>query len=142
MIPKIEFVYFPTYDEIWLKPKEKFSSKFVDKYLNSIEKIWKKEGKNTLEYISKISGLKWKEKKIKCYFISGGRCFSNPLTVRYFKNKNQFIDVLTHELIHQMQSQNSKNWVKWWQYFSKQYSNESKLTQRHIFLHAIHYQLL
>ena len=139
MIPKIDFVYSGVYDGIWLKPKNKLDQKFIKKYFNSIEKIWRKEGGKILKEISKISSLKWKEKKVKCYFISGGRCFSDPLTIKYFKNKNQFIDTLTHELIHQIQIQNA-DWDKWKKYHK--YGKESFKTQSHIFLHAVHYKIL
>ena len=94
MIPKIEFIYSSVYDNIWLKPNKKMESEKISKYIKSIEKIWNKEGTKILKEISKISSLKWKEKKIKCYFISGGRCFSDPLTIKYFKDKNKFIDTL------------------------------------------------
>ena len=144
MIPKIEFVYSSIYDSMWPKPKKKLSENIIDNYLNSIEKIWKKEGGKILSEISKISGLKWKEEKIKCYLLSGGRCFSYPLTITYFKDKNRFIDILTHELIHQIQIQYA-DWDKWKFYFFKnygKYNQESLLTKGHIFLNAVHYKIL
>lgn len=77
-------------------------------------------------------------KKIKCYIIRTGKCFSDPLTVRYYKNKKDFIDVLVHELIHQIQIQNSEKFKKWKKYLEKKFPNESNLTINHILLHSIH----
>ena len=51
---------------------------------------------------------------------------------------NDFIDVLTHEIIHQIQSQNSKIFKKWVKYLEKNYKDEKRRTQSHILLHAVH----
>ena len=70
--------------------------------------------------------------------IGYGKCFSDPLTVKIYKNKNDFIDTLTHELIHQLQIQNHKKMTKWWEYLNKKYENDTKLTKSHILLHSVH----
>ena len=139
-MPKIEFVYSDVYDRIWTKVKEKdkTSVKTIEKYVKDIEKIWGKIETKVLNKISKVSGLKWKEKKIKCYVLKSGRCFSDPLTIVYFKDKRDFIDFLVHELIHQIQIQGADNFHMWLRYLRKKYPKESQLTINHIFLHSVH----
>lgn len=140
MIPKIEFIYSYVYDQKWNKVKEedKIPIEIVKKYTNDIDKLWREKEVKILKEISKTSGLKWKERKIKAYIIRTGKCFSDPLTVRYFKNKKDFIDVLVHELIHQIQIQSGGKFKLWKKYLDKKYPKESKLTINHILLHSIH----
>ena len=94
--------------------------------------------------LSKISGLEWKAKEIICYIIGYGRPFSDPLTVRIYKNYNDFIDTLTHELIHKLfdQEGNMKRSEKAWNYFFRKYKQEPHTTKIHIPLHAIHAELI
>ncbi len=138
-MPKIIFRYSWIYDQIWKGNKKKYPSqrKILD-YIKEIEKLWKRYEKKILSELSKISHLKWKSKFIYCYIV--GRCkpFSDPLTIPVYKNKNYFIDVLTHELIHQLFIQNLRQSKKAWAYIFKKYKKESHTTKIHIPLHAIH----
>jgi len=55
------------------------------------------------------------------------------------ERKGDFIDTLTHELIHQIHIQNGKKVNELQKnYIPKKYPNESQLTSNHIFVHAIH----
>ena len=149
MLPKIKFVYSSIYDRLrkdspmmkkFLKKQNKSypSIKKIIKYMGDVEKLWKKDENLILREISKLTRLKWKEKEIKCYVIGFGRGFSDPLTLSLYKNKKDFIDALTHELIHQIQSQNEKKFRKWGKKFlSIKYKKESRSTKSHIFLHSV-----
>jgi len=101
-----------------------------------------KKGKSILKEMSKITGLKWKEKKIICYVVGIGRSYSDPLTVRLYRNKSDFVDILTHELIHQIQMQNSSKTKNWFKYINKKYKTETSLTRKHILIHAVHWKIL
>ena len=150
---KLTFRYSNIYDlryreskkiQKYLKEQNKTypSRKKVKDYIQKIEKEWGKQEEKVLNKISKTSGLKWKQKEIICYVIGYGRPFSDPLTMRIYPNINDFIDNLTHELIHNIQLQNGKNISKWWKYVEKNYKNESRLTKNHLFLHAVHWEIL
>lgn len=156
MMPKIIFRYSGIYDEHWKQiaihnpyfkqiRKSKYpSSKEILAYVKSIKILWKKYEKPLLKELSKISKLKWKSKRIICYIVGFCRPFSEPLTIPiYPKNKEFFIDVLTHELIHQnfIQLGNNKKSAKAWRYFFNKYKKESFTTIIHIPLHAIHYNI-
>jgi hypothetical protein len=154
MIPKIEFRYSWIYDDLFRESKEtkslfrkagrKYpSTKVILKYIDEIKSLWVKKEKKILDSISKNSGLKWRENKIIVYVIGGGvPGFSDPLTMRIFKDKNHFVDTLIHELIHQIQVQDAKNWMKWWNYLEKEYKKESQTTKSHIFLDAVNYKVI
>jgi len=149
MIPKVVFRYSWYYDEKYRelhklskwKNKKYPSEKQILNYIKIIEKLWKKDGKKILNELSKITRLQWKEKNIICYVV--GRCapFSDPLTLSvYEKYPDYFIDILIHELIHQLFMQNwgDKKSRMTWNYINKKYKNESFKTRIHIPLHAIH----
>lgn len=148
MIPKITFKYSWIYDQnwqMWIKGyKRKIgkwpSQKKIQKYICTVEKLWKINGDAILKELSKVTGLKWKSDVI-CYVVGRCRPFSDPLTISvYDKHPDQFIDILTHELIHQLFTQdgNFKKSKKAWNYLEKKYNKESLRTRNHIPVHAIH----
>ncbi|HUW72101.1 MAG TPA: hypothetical protein VMV66_02875 [Candidatus Humimicrobiaceae bacterium] len=144
--PKIIFKYSWIYDQTWKegwlarkKTKNYPSSKKVFNYIKKVRRTWKKEEKRALQEISRITDLKWKSKSIDCYVVGRCRPFSYPLTMPiYEKYPDYFIDVLTHELIHNIFIQNEKETEKAWRFFEKKYKKESRITKNHIVLHAIH----
>jgi len=154
MIPKIEFRHSRIYDEMifwqnkeikeFLKKQKKEypSQREIHQYIDKIGRLWEKDGKKILRNIRSVTGLKWKEKKIIVYIVGYCRPFSDPLTIKPYKDKNYFIDVLTHELIHQIQSQNNKNWNRWFKHLSEKYPEESRITRRHILLNSVHWILI
>ncbi|NCN86884.1 hypothetical protein GW932_03545 [archaeon] len=154
MNPKIEFRYSDVYDrnyreskfiQKYLKEKNQTypDKKEILEYIKKVEKLWNKKSEEILKLISKVSGLKWKEKRIICYVIGVGRPFSDPLTIRtYGKDTKRFINTLTHELIHNIFIQNTELYKNWNKYLKIQYPNEARITQSHILLSAIHWIIL
>ena len=150
MLPKIIFKYSHIYDQNWQtwfkvykKSSQKFSPRKVQSYMKAAEKVWRKYEKIILQELPRIIKLKWKEKKIICYVVGDCRPFSDPLTLPVYEDKGLFIDVLIHELIHQLFSQggNYKKAKKAWGHIYRKYKNESRLTRIHIPLHAIHWHV-
>lgn len=145
--PKIIFKYSWIYNQIWKegwliqnkKPKSYPSPQKILNYIKKIKEVWKKEEKKVLQELSKVSHLKWKSKFIDCYVVGRCRPFSYPLTMPiYEKHPDYFIDVLIHELIHNLFIQNDKKIEKAWRYFEKKYKKESKITKNHIILFSIY----
>ena len=146
MIPKIVFKYSWIYDEHW---REIYKNKNIDyplvneilSYLRKNEKLWAKYEEKILKELSKITNLKWKSKSIDCYVV--GKCipFSDPLTMPIYKEyPNYLIDVLIHELIHQLfsQNENSEKLKKARNYINRKYKEETNKTKIHILVHSIH----
>lgn len=128
---KINFKYSWIYDchwkEVYKDDKEYPTPKQVQSYMLRVEKLWRKDETKILKELSLVAGLKWKEKSVICYVV--GRCkpFSDPLTIKVYKNYSfdYFVDVLTHELVHQLftQGNNEKLSKKAWAYFHSKYKN-------------------
>ena len=153
MIPKLDFKYSYVYDDIFRKSIElsrfikKSGSKYpspmkIIEFMDEIEDVWEKEGNKILDKISRISGLKWKVNEIQCYVVGFCRPMSDPLTIKLCNDITHAIDVLTHELIHYLQSGvDEVKWNKWQKYLSHKYTKESITTREHIFLNAVHMAL-
>jgi len=146
MLPKIIFRYSWIYDQIWRdirkNRKDYPSIKKVLNYRLKAEKIWKKEGNKILTEIEKITHLKWRAKIIICYVVGNSRPFSDPLTIPFYKKTTRFLDTLTHELIHNIFVQNFDRTEKCWNFFFSKYKKESRTTNIHVPLHAIHTRIL
>jgi len=144
IVPKIIFKYSRIYDQHWRevysKIKDYPSEQKIQNDIEKVNKLWRRDEKKILKELSVITDLKWKEKSIACYVV--GKCipFSDPLTIKVYDDYplNYFIDVLTHELIHQLFTQNEKQLKKAWVYFHKKYKSENFNTTIHIPVHAIH----
>ena len=141
MIPKIIFRYSENYDEI-IKRSRKLeldeypSKEEIEKYLEEIKKLWEKD--KILGKISEIMGLKWTWNKINCYIVGRGTNFAFPLTLTIWTKKTDFIDVLTHELIHRMEFQHRVHRTKWLKYLDDKYKGESDDAKNHILTFAVH----
>ena len=136
MIPKVIFRYSFIYEETLFAPnikgvkydRDKYII-YVDTYIKKLNKKWSKLNNKVLNYMSKITGLKWKSKFIPCYLIkiSHVHAFSLPLTIPinfkgkkiYHKNIDGFIDILVHELIHNLFIGNYKETNKYFDYLLK-----------------------
>ena len=158
MIPKINFIYSDIYQEVYHLPKNykynfKIDEKFVESYINFISKEWKKYGSKILKYIQKITNLKFKRKEIDCFVIKISKYvpISHPLTIPIqgtdgqnilTLTKEQFFDMLVHELIHNLFIDNEKKTKKYFNYIiKKKYRRYSWNTSIHVPLHAIHKEI-
>src|SRR3989344_537701 len=152
MIPKVIIKYSWIYDDKYresgrikemLKEQNKKypSRKKLINYTLAVSKLWKKDEKDILKEISKILNLGWMEKEIKCYIIGVGRSFSDPITIKLHKNKNDFVDLLTHELIHNLCMQNYPKYRKWREFAFKKYKTKESSFVGHIILHAVHHKI-
>jgi hypothetical protein len=144
MHPKIIFKYSRVYDQNWQIWKKSYpfllndeSMHFtIKEYFQKINKEWNQYQEKILTEISSCLNLPWKDEKINCYIIRQGIAFSDPLTIPVKKNVSEFVDILTHELIHCILTQNHQRIVPTIE-FKKKYDKESKITQIHIIVHAV-----
>lgn len=156
-IPKIIFKYSGAYNRFhkeWLKAyaseefkshNRKFSSaekelKVLDNYKRRVCTVWNNHEKDILQELSEISSLNWEEEIIECYIVYVGMTISNPLTMHTFKEDSDFVDFLTHEMIHRlfMEPENLKRTKTAWKYIDRKYRNESEKTRLHIPIQALH----
>lgn len=148
--PKIEFCDSWVYDDQWryfytelgkeYPPYEKLGAK-----VRRIERAWQKDGEAILREMEKLSGLRWQEKKIQCFVVGRMTPFSYPLTIMVYEDKpiDCALDVLTHELVHQLFVQNDSGGAyKAWAYIHRRYRDEEFNTRIHVPVHAIHHEIL
>jgi len=152
---KIDFKWSWIYESVVHNPtvKEEFDyekyEKFVSSFSRKIKHIWKEKEKEIFSYCEEITGLKWKKKEIPAYFIkiSSLAPISDPLTIPIqlemkdeiiSLSQDRFIDMLIHELIHNLFIQNEKEMGDYFDFILKKYENEEFDTSIHLLLHAIH----
>ena len=125
----------------WKKSKyDEDSYKKVNNYIKRLEKEWKELDKKVFDVISKVSGLKWKNKNIECYVVSDlVYPFSSPLTITIHTNISHQIEIIIHELIHNIWIQNEDG-VKFKDY--RKYGKLNFNVKIHILVHAIEKEVL
>ncbi len=123
-------------------PKEQVISKYV-KRLNNDDSLWSgKEGERCLKMIESITGLRWKEKTIKCYIVGNCIPISVPLTVFMTYDHSKFFDNILHELIHIILSSNYLKLKRFWSELEKIYGVREGEFSVHIPLYAIQFKVL
>lgn len=150
LLPKIIFKYSWIYDFQWklvyekLNLKDKYgeypSSVELKDYVEQIKGSWEKVGDKILVSLAEYSGLRWQKDEIIVYVVGKGTIpFSDPLTVpAYIDNQEYFIDVVTHELIHNLLTQNDEITRPYWAFIGEKYPDASRTTQSHLIVHALH----
>lgn len=103
---------------------------------------WQKEGVQILSALQKITGLTFYQNVIDVYLVGGWhRAFSDPLVISIKIEGETFVDVLTHELIHRLLTDNKqdKNGGVW---CKKNYPDiADPAVSNHILVHAIHKEI-
>ncbi len=85
--------------------------------------------------------VKMERKNNNLLFCGKWHIFSDPLTLRIYNKTDYCVDVLIHELIHQLLTQNEAGNWNVWKYFHEKYKAESFKTRIHIPVHAIHWYI-
>jgi hypothetical protein len=96
---------------------------------------WSKKGGEILDALCKITTLTFRRDVIDVYIVSGNpRQFSNPIVIKGSFLPDEFVDVLTHELIHRLFVLNSlpKKII-----INEKCSTETDSVKNHILLHAL-----
>lgn len=124
------------------KNKRAPSWKKMSKIVSVREKIWKKSEKKIITAMQKITGLNFYQNLIDVYIVYGWRtAFSDPMVIGMRYEDEDFIDVLTHEILHRLITDNiqGKNGGSW---PAKIYPKiKDTRTIHHILVHAIHKEI-
>ena len=87
----------------WKKP----SLALVHRNIKMYRKEWDRYGTKALTAMQKITGLSFKRNQIDVHVVSGNpRSFSSPIVVKSRYSKMDFMNVLIHELIHCLYTDN------------------------------------
>lgn len=111
------------------------------KYFKKLEKQWKKIERRAFNAIAKASGLKWKTPIIDCYVVTAKTySFSSPLTLSIKKDMKLQIEILIHELVHNIVVQNMD--LVRVKLMHEKYGKYGMKTKIHVLVHAILEQTL
>lgn len=99
--------------EMSKKTQDLMQIREVQRFMKTFEFGWTQREKKIILAIEKFSGLKFK-KNLTCYFVKNMffPAMSIPLTLRISKNLKSTENILIHELIHNIFSQNEKTLIK------------------------------
>jgi len=107
----------------------------VSKYREKLQKKWDRIERKAFDTMSKVSGLEWDRPIIQCYIVRGKvRPFSDPLTLPMRKNLDEQLEVILHELTHNIIVQNLDR-IRDVDY--SKYGKLSLTARIHILVHAI-----
>lgn len=116
----------------WIEPTETEVKERVKKY----KEEWAKYEKEILEGICNTLGLNFSQNIIDVHIVSGNdRQFSNPVVIKSGFKPDEFIESLSHELIHRLFSDNVQNVVVG-KIFLEMFPDENELARNHIITHA------
>ena len=117
----------------WVEPTEIEVKERVKKY----KEEWAKYEKKIIEGICEALGLNFSQNIIDVHIVSGNdRQFSNPVVIKSGLKPDEFIESLSHELIHRLFSDNVQNVVAG-KIFLEMFPDENELARNHIITHAV-----
>lgn len=115
----------------WVPPSKEEIIQRVENY----KAEWAKYEEKILKGLIKITGLDFKNQIIDVHIVSGNpRQISNPLIVKSGFSPDEFVDVLTHELLHRLFTLNRINKEIM---ISKKYIEETEAVKNHIIVCAL-----
>lgn len=127
-------------NELWGKGTSLRSDEEYTKIVEDYRAAWQPYEKKILEGLAKITGLDYNQNIIDVYIAPWFSAFSDPLVIGVTNDPDVFVDVLTHELIHRLLTDNttldSETYLvpEWERMFGKHSWN----TTIHIPVHAVH----
>lgn len=126
--------------KLWGKNKKLATPKEVDKIVASYQKAWNKYEAQILKALYKTTGLKFKQNTIDVYIAPWFKAFSDPMVIGVKFEPDHFVDILTHELLHRLLTDNTKLknidlHKEWKKLFGKKHTFKTLV---HIPVHAFH----
>jgi hypothetical protein len=128
-------------NELWGNGKALRSDEEYRVIVDNYIKAWKPYEKQIIESMQRITGLSFRQEIIDIYIAPWFNAFSDPLVIGVIFKPHTFIDILTHELIHRLLTDNTEipydTWLldEWHDLFGKELSDTTVV---HIPVHAVH----
>lgn len=128
--------------KLWGEGEELVSIEWIDKKVDIYRKAWLPYETKVLNGICNTLGLSFRQNIIDVYIAPWFMAFSDPMVIGVIYEPKDFVDVLTHELLHRLLTDNSvidrmhfaydKEWQR---LFGKKHSFKALV---HIPVHAVH----
>jgi len=127
------------YPQIRFKP-----GKFLDREFSDFEKVeayraaWEKLETRIMPAICEVLNLEYKQNIIDVYIVTKQKAFSDPLVIGTQYEVEHIVDILTHELLHRLISDNTKEThQKFGKEWDKKFPTDERLILNHILVHAV-----
>lgn len=146
LLPEIKIKYgwhlAPTFKKVFEldeknKSKSYPSEETVLVKIKEYKQNWLKTEQKILTEICKILGLRFNQNIIDVYVVGPSPSFSDPMLISGELHADIFVDVLTHELIHRILTQNNKK-IDVEKIWNKMFPKRDLITRNHILVHAVH----
>lgn len=127
--------------EMWGKNRKLANDKDMEKIVKNYTEAWKPLENEILSTMSHITKLEFRQNIIDVYIAPWFRAFSDPLVIGVIYEPDLFIDMLTHELLHRLLTDNAllpleTDLITEWK---KMFGNTLNLAALvHIPVHAVH----
>ena len=116
----------------WIPP----SVEEIKERVKNYREEWQKFGDKILKAVCDITGLSFQRDAIDVFVVSGNpRPFSHPIIVKSMYSPFEFVDVIAHEIIHQLFSQNFKKLHQ--DFFHEMFPKETNVVSNHVIVDAI-----
>lgn len=120
-----------------IKKKSYPSREEVEAKIKDYKDAWEKIENKVLTAISEILKLKFYQKVIDVYIVGSSRSFSDPMIISSHFLADEFCDVLVHELIHRILTDNTKH-ADIASIWKNMFPKEPRLVRNHVLVHATH----
>lgn len=127
--------------KLWGKNRVLANDALMQKIVKDYKKAWAPFETKILKGMTDILDLSFRQNIIDVYIAPWFNAFSDPLVIGVTREPYEFVDTLTHELIHRLLTDNTKLKPKadliaqWQKMFGKQ---NSFTTLVHIPVHSVH----
>lgn len=116
----------------WIPPDTNTVIERVEKYRNE----WNSNGERVLRGMYEALDLEFKRNVIDVHIVSGlSRAFSAPIIIKSGFSPKEFVDVLSHELVHVLLQDNIELVSP--MILSETFPAENQLVRNHILVHAV-----
>lgn len=109
----------------------------IAKQAERYRRAWKRKERPLLREMQKVVNASFAHNRIDVYIVGRGQSISNPVVISSRREPDEFIDVLTHELIHRLLAENREG-VDFLRIINRRFKSESRSTKIHIAVHAVH----
>lgn len=127
--------------ELWGKGEVMVSYEETDRIIQRYRDAWVPYENRVLQAMTDMLGLQFRQNYIDVYIAPWFYAFSDPLVIGTGYDPDRFVDVLTHELIHRLLTDNTmlpyeiNMFQEWKKIFG---DNHLRVTTVHIPVHAVH----
>ncbi len=127
--------------ELWGKGKQLSNDEDVQKVVEAYKDAWQPYERKILEGLYKTTDLEFYQNTIDVFVAPWFAAFSSPMVIGVIYEPDDFIDTLTHELIHRLLTDNktipydTKFFKPWRELFGEELEDNMLI---HIPVHAVH----